>query len=71
MNESQRNRIAPHWAVIELAYNEGSWIGGQDALQTMNQVNQELGNAPSSFNCGACVMDLIKLTYNNFKLGQA
>lgn len=70
MNESQRNRIQPHWDVIEEFHKHGQWIGGDEALRTMNRVNMELGNMPTSFNCGGCVAELLKLTYNNYTNGK-
>jgi len=70
MNESQKAKIAPHWEVIKLAYDTKQWIGGREALQVMNQVNIELGNMPTTFNCGGCIMELIKLTYNNYTNGK-
>ncbi len=69
MNESQRNRIAPYWDAIKLFHDEGQWIGGQDGLNIMNDVNKEMGNMPTSFNCNACVRELLKLTYNNYTNG--
>ena len=66
MTESQRDRITPYWDVIKLGHEKGSWIGGESALHTMNQVNIELGNPPTKFNCAACVFSLLKLIYNNY-----
>lgn len=66
MNESQRNRIAPYWEVIKLGHEQKTWIGGTEALKTMNAVNIEIGNAPTSFNCPACVFELLRAIYYSY-----
>ena len=71
MNESQRDRVRPYWAALDLWKRSGQWVEGRTALETMNAVNIELGNMPTSFNCGACINDLLKLTYNNYTNGKS
>lgn len=63
--------MAPYWLAVEAFIKHGNWLGGENALHVMNQVNMELGNAPTSFNCPSCIAELLKLTYNNYKIGKA
>ncbi len=58
-------------AVVELFMSSGQWVGGTNALNEMNRVNMELGNMPTSFNCPACISELLRLTFNNYNNGKA
>ncbi len=70
MNESQKNRIAPYVEAMKLWKSSGQWIEGRTALNIMNDINVELGNMPTMFNCGACINELLRMTYNNYYNGK-
>lgn len=66
MNDSQKARVSPHWAIITLFMDSGQWVGGSDATNILNQVNMEMGNQPTCLNCPADIAQLLRATYYNY-----
>lgn len=64
MNESQYNRVAPHYEGMRFFMEQGANILGSDAIRELEAVSQSLGRMPTDMSCGACKSNLIKMMYN-------